>query len=128
MKKVIEELEKICNIPCQCNCGPVHSADCAKTIALSAISELQKLDKLMPIISNVKLEKCPWCGGQIETGHTEISGIGSGCHTVDVYYQICGSDNICGYYSISDTQYVDDIPNSEQISFERERDEDHKFE
>lgn len=48
------------------------------------------------------MNKCPWCGGETESGHTEVSGIGSGCHTLDIWYTICASDNFCGYYSASD--------------------------
>ncbi len=48
------------------------------------------------------MNKCPWCGGETESGHTEVSGIGSGCHTLDIWYTVCASDNMCGYYSVSD--------------------------
>ena len=48
------------------------------------------------------MNKCPWCGGEIESGHTEVSGIGTGCHTLDIWYTVCASDNFCGYYSVSD--------------------------
>ncbi len=48
------------------------------------------------------MNKCPWCGGETESGHTEVSGIGSGCHTLDIWYTVCASDNFCGYYSVSD--------------------------
>lgn len=47
------------------------------------------------------MNKCPWCGSEIESGHTEVSGIGSDCLTLDIWYTVCTSDN-CGYYSVSD--------------------------
>ena len=46
------------------------------------------------------MDKCPWCGGTIETGHTEVSGIGAGCLTLDIWYRICAADTSCGYYDV----------------------------
>lgn len=46
------------------------------------------------------MNKCQWCGGEIESGHIEVSGVGSGCHTLDIWYTVCASG--CGYYSVSD--------------------------
>ena len=42
MKILIDALEKIAKIPCRCNCGPVHFADCTQTIAKKALEAAQQ--------------------------------------------------------------------------------------
>ncbi len=42
MQILIEALQKIAKIPCQCNCGNLHFEDCTQTIAKKALEAAQQ--------------------------------------------------------------------------------------